>query len=285
MSKKYHSLREKVLRILNEGQKPTNLPGPITYRIGKHTVKARVTNARKKTHHNFWFSINRSILKVDYTCYICGNEKVYYVLPQDVIRSIYYSPHGKMDSKHPSIKPFTIDTQTDELFFQGDKRQNPWDLRPFKCVKTLPVIDITAPVDTGKYPNGIEGDDHFELKLYIADHPSEIGILDAIPQKTEIDSHIFPSKDRPDIIFHCKDNKHICIEIETDNPYPGAYQAVKYKALLEAELIEKEIKKFDVHSILVAWSIGDETRHFCDLNDIKYYEKNMIDKTNLSKRI
>ena len=83
---------------------------------------------------------------------------------------------------------------------------------------------------------------HKKLKYYIVKHPELINIHSVIERKTE---HPFRSGDVVDIFFQCKDGVDYVVEIETDIPVPGAYQAIKYR---ELRCVERnrlyQVKKF-----------------------------------------
>jgi hypothetical protein len=60
-----------------------------------------------------------------------------------------------------------------------------------------------------------------------------------------------PSGDRADVVFDLLGNRYAVVEIETDNPTPGAYQAIKYKVLKCAQ-VGLDLKSRNVEAILVA---------------------------------
>ena len=80
-----------------------------------------------------------------------------------------------------------------------------------------------------------EGDKHRQLKEYVSTHPEKVGIL---AQGTGVIEHDFISGDRCDILFDLAYGKAI-VEIKVGDHegelVRGIYQAVKYRALLEAE--------------------------------------------------
>ena len=111
-----------------------------------------------------------------------------------------------------------------------------------------------------KYGPGGEGAEHKKLKEWIAKHPELLGLSNIT--KVEMEQHVFPSGDLPDIVFEFNKDMFAVVEIETKYPIPGAYQAVKYKALMCAE------KRFPqtsnkVKSFLIAWDIPKEVEDFC----------------------
>jgi hypothetical protein len=110
-----------------------------------------------------------------------------------------------------------------------------------------------------KYGPKGESEAHKKLKEWIAIHPEYLGLKNV--KKVEIEEHVFPSRDLPDIVF-IYDNKYAVVEIETTDPLLGAYQSLKYKVLLCAERslsIDSELVK----SFLVAYIIPDQVKDFC----------------------
>lgn len=123
-----------------------------------------------------------------------------------------------------------------------------------------------------KYGAGGEGEEHKRLKEWVAKNPEFLGLKNII--KTEVEEHIFPSGDLPDVVFSCRNGKYAVIEVETDYPLPGAYQSIKYKSLLCAEL-GLPLGSSDVETILVAWSLPPDLRGFCEKYNIKYVKKKL----------
>jgi len=120
-----------------------------------------------------------------------------------------------------------------------------------------------------KYGYGGEGADHRKLKEWIAKNPCEIGITDL--QKAEVE-YEFPSGDTADILFRLSGNRDAVVEIKTSDPFPGCYQALKYRILRCAEL-GLNLNSPNVRAILVAWEIPKEIKKFCEKYGIQYVEK------------
>lgn len=80
-----------------------------------------------------------------------------------------------------------------------------------------------------------EGDVHRMLKHHVAENPASIGLssVDAVEQE-----YLFISGDRCDIVFDLGGDGHAVVEIKDQQRgelVRGIYQAVKYRALTEAE--------------------------------------------------
>ncbi|MHC1761761.1 MAG: hypothetical protein AB9917_20055 [Negativicutes bacterium] len=112
-----------------------------------------------------------------------------------------------------------------------------------------------------KYGPGGEGAEHKKLKEWIAKHPELLGLSNI--SKKEIEQHVFPSGDLPDIVFGLNKDMFAVVEIETNYPTPGAFQAIKYKALMCAEK-GLPITSNKVQAFLVAWDIPKDVKDFCD---------------------
>jgi len=122
-----------------------------------------------------------------------------------------------------------------------------------------------------KYGASGEGIDHKELKMWIAHNPQEIGISGITRKEIE---YVFQSGDVADIVFSISGNRYAIVEIETAWPFPGAYQALKYRVLKCAEE-GLDIMSQDVEAILVSWSIPKEVRRFCEKYGIRFVEKKL----------
>lgn len=120
-----------------------------------------------------------------------------------------------------------------------------------------------------KYGGGGEGESHKNLKEWIVENPSFIGLENV--KSCEIE-HTFLSGDAVDILFKLSDGSDAVVEIETDNSLPGCHQAIKYRALRCAQRLI-DINSKSVRAILVAWEIPKDVRIFCKKYNIEYFEK------------
>ena len=120
----------------------------------------------------------------------------------------------------------------------------------------LPPVDGSPSVGGG-YGGG-EGEAHLNLKNFVAENPTSIGL-----PKNARASIEFPylSGDQVDIKFDIPGGTAAVVEIETICPLPGAHQCIKYRALLEAAL-GHAIGSGKVEAILVAHEFDDVTKAF-----------------------
>ena len=120
-------------------------------------------------------------------------------------------------------------------------------------------ISVTKKVALGrKYPGG-EGKEHLALKNWIAGHPAAVGLP---ANSTPYVEHIFASGDCVDIAFQLPTGAWAVVEIETTQPFPGAHQVVKYRALLAAQRGWK-LDTNKVTGILAAWGYEKRVLEFC----------------------
>jgi hypothetical protein len=112
---------------------------------------------------------------------------------------------------------------------------------------------------TRKYGSHGEGSEHKMLKERVASHPELLGLTNV--QNVDIE-HPFISGDSADILFEVHGDRYVVVEIETDYPLPGCYQALKYKVLQCAETNEN-INSASVEAVLVAKTIPPEVRNVC----------------------
>lgn len=136
--------------------------------------------------------------------------------------------------------------------------------------KIKSIIRANAIAIKRKYGSCGEGAEHRKLKEWIVSHPNILGISNVT--KVEVEQHRFPSGDLPDIVFTFKKDMYAVVEIETFETMPGAYQALKYKALMCAEL-GLPITSDKVKAFLVAWDIPEDTRKFCARYNIETIAK------------
>jgi hypothetical protein len=122
-----------------------------------------------------------------------------------------------------------------------------------------------------KYGPAGEGPDHRRLKLWVKNNPQFLGLSNVVSAKEE-PSDLFITNDTPDIYFECKNGECAVVEIETNNPWPGAYQALKYKAMLCGKKNENLDSK-SVKSYLVAWNIPEDVKDFCTKYGIEAMDK------------
>jgi len=152
-----------------------------------------------------------------------------------------------------------------------------------KDFPNVPIVSASGPritkgenrarrvVIARKYGSGGEGKEHKELKEWTAQHPESMGLSDV--EKTEIE-YVFLSGDAADIVFKFPANRYAVVEVETFDPLPGCYQALKYKVLKCAEL-GLEVLSPNVEAIVVAWSIPDNVKDFCTKYNIRCVQKKL----------
>jgi hypothetical protein len=116
-----------------------------------------------------------------------------------------------------------------------------------------------------KYGQGGEGMEHKRLKKWVLDHPENV--VDG-PILRYHEEYRFESGDFADIVFDLPGGKYCVVEIETDVPMPGAYQALKYKTLKCAEL-RTDVKSASVEAVLVARVIPQDLE-FCKIYGIRF---------------
>ncbi|RKU30494.1 hypothetical protein C6495_13180 [Candidatus Poribacteria bacterium] len=102
-----------------------------------------------------------------------------------------------------------------------------------------------------------KGKKHCKLKTYLAKHPTLFGEgLELVDIE-----YTFQSKDRVDILFKDTAETPVTVEVETDQPASGIWQAVKYKHLAA---VEYGIPCENVRSILAAPRIPDNVKQECE---------------------
>lgn len=111
-----------------------------------------------------------------------------------------------------------------------------------------------------KRTGGGEGEDHRQLKEFVATHPELIGLR---VKKPPIIEYPFVSGDEGDVVFELSKNQWAVAEIkngELGELVKGIYQAIKYRALLQAE--KGHGSPVQVDAVLVAYQIPSEISLF-----------------------
>lgn len=118
---------------------------------------------------------------------------------------------------------------------------------------------------TRKYGSGGEGKEHKMLKERVVNDPEVIGLTNWKEKEVE---HSFISGDSADIWFRIDHDRYVVVEIETDFPLPGCYQALKYRVLQCAE-IGTGINSSNVQAVLVAKTLPTEVQDICSKYGIR----------------
>lgn len=131
--------------------------------------------------------------------------------------------------------------------------------------KTRTARDSEREVLRRKYGLGGEGREHKALKEWVKNHPASLGVGRIMQAETE---HTFPSGDAADILFTLPNARYVVIEVETSNPLPGAYQALKYRTLKCAEC-RISLASSKVTAVLVAYELGKDVMKLCSQYGIR----------------
>jgi hypothetical protein len=119
-----------------------------------------------------------------------------------------------------------------------------------------------------KYGPTAEGPEHRQLKEWLANNPAQLGYGDVVEVTVE---RVFRSGDCADIVWRCKDGRHVVVEVETYFPEPGAYQALKYRCLLCAEM-GLDLTSPNVEAWVVAREIPESVKALCARYEIRFEE-------------
>lgn len=112
-------------------------------------------------------------------------------------------------------------------------------------------------------PGAAEGDEHKALKEYVARHPAILGL--PVSTKPHIE-YAFLSGDEVDVAFDCLTEGWAVVEVKVGirgELVKGIYQAIKYRALAEAQNTKK------AKAFLVAYSIPKDIAEFAEKHKIE----------------
>ena len=119
-----------------------------------------------------------------------------------------------------------------------------------------------------KYGPTGEGSEHKRLKEWLANNPARLGYEDVVEVTVE---RVFRSGDCADIVWRREDGRYVVVEVETYFPEPGAYQALKYRCLLCAEM-GLDLTSPNVEAWVVAREIPEGVRALCTRYGIRFEE-------------
>ena len=113
-----------------------------------------------------------------------------------------------------------------------------------------------------------EGEGHRKLKDYVAENPKALGLSTS---KKGIKEYLYPSGDECDVIFEIAGDTYAVVEIKNGDEgdgelIKGVYQAIKYRALMEAE--KGHGKPIKIYTFLVAYSITRDVEQLASLFNI-----------------
>jgi len=158
----------------------------------------------------------------------------------------------------PGAEDRSIIAEMYETVFGGSIESAPFPYTDYPVTERTPMaVEATA---KRKYGGHGEGEAHRALKEWVAANPEFLDLRNVA--KVEMESHVFPCGDQPDIVFHLDDGRIAVVEVETAFPTPGAYQAIKYRSLACAET-GRYLDSPDVMAYLVAWDIPADVKAFC----------------------
>lgn len=112
-----------------------------------------------------------------------------------------------------------------------------------------------------------EGTEHLQLKQYVAGNPATLGLF---VLEDGVQEYLFVSGDRCDVVFDLRESGMCVVEVKGSalaELVKGVYQAIKYRALMEAE--KGKGSPFPVRAILVAQSSHEPVNKLAQLHDVK----------------
>ena len=75
--------------------------GDSKYKFGNTIVHVRFCSSDTRSSSRYKFNINPNTLTADYELWICGSSENYYLVPNKIIKDIYYNPDAYIDKHHP----------------------------------------------------------------------------------------------------------------------------------------------------------------------------------------
>jgi hypothetical protein len=127
-----------------------------------------------------------------------------------------------------------------------------------------------------------EGQPHLQLKMYVAHNPARFGLYAKGDPQIEF---LFVSGDKCDVVFELGELGTAVMEIkngERGELVKGIYQAIKYRALMEAQKGHGESHPVQAH--LIAYTIPEDIEHFASRFNVKCHNvnKEFVEKWSLA---
>lgn len=83
-------------------------PGKYAFNFDRsmYTLDGRIIHTRfcSGGRYGVMFSLNPASLRADYELWICGHPDYYYLIPQEIIRSMYTHPRAYRDRHNPNAR-------------------------------------------------------------------------------------------------------------------------------------------------------------------------------------
>ena len=90
-----------------------------TQRIGPHSVHSRFVSWSSSRPGRYPFNINPDSLSADFEVWVCGDEDLWYTLPQKVIKEIYDDPDARVATDRPGHRIVTVDADDNTLDYNS----------------------------------------------------------------------------------------------------------------------------------------------------------------------
>jgi hypothetical protein len=74
--------------------------GKVTYKINGKLYHVRVKTGQLTKYP---FNINNATLAADFEVYVCGTDKLYYVIPVELVKRMHSDPSAMPDYTHPGL--------------------------------------------------------------------------------------------------------------------------------------------------------------------------------------
>ncbi|MBI2857338.1 MAG: hypothetical protein HYX95_03360 [Chloroflexi bacterium] len=83
--------------------------GRATYGVEGLRVHARFCSTDKNGSSKYKFNINPNTLSADQELWICGHSDSWYLIPVQVVKTMYSHPNAYIDRHHPNIRVISVD--------------------------------------------------------------------------------------------------------------------------------------------------------------------------------
>ena len=117
------------------GQRDWVYSGRSIVTVDNKVIHIRFRSVDPRRPETYIYNINPNTLRADFELWICQSEDIYYLIPIEIIRRIYFDPDTYEDKTHPEIRVVNINI-TNHLLKYGRGQKSIDARKYFRAILT-----------------------------------------------------------------------------------------------------------------------------------------------------